>query len=283
MSITHTRCLAAFAAISVSCVGTADADVLTYIGSTRNWYDPINWDLGRLPGAGDNVVIAGGRSVLIDPAQDPAASSGVGSGGGAGKVSLNDISLTEGATLETLAGTEFTTRNQLVTGGASLIHRSTVSLEVAAGGTATYGGGVLLNPSTQSKRDLVLKGNIVMGLGGIDPASSLPGGVGAGHYATFYCQSADLTDGALDVQLFYGFTPALGQSFQLITVGQTLTGQFTGLGEGSMVRAFGDVGLFISYHAGDGNDVALTAAIVPTPGTAAVLGLGALLAARRRR
>jgi hypothetical protein len=44
-----------------------------------------------------------------------------------------------------------------------------------------------------------------------------------------------------------------------------LSGQFSGLGEGALVASFGGQDLFISYAAGDGNDVALFTA-VPEPG-----------------
>lgn len=272
------------AAALLAIAAEAPADVLRYIGSTTDWYNPANWDLGRVPAEGDDVLITDGLSVVIDPANDPTA----GSGHGTGKVIMKDLSITGGASLETLAGTEFKTHNELVADGGHLIHRSTVALDLTNTGTATFIGGygngaVLFNPSTQSKRDVILRCSVIFGLGGTTPASALPGDVGAGHYATINCQTADLTDGALDLDLFYGFTPSLGQTFQIITVGQTLTGQFNALDEGALVRTYGDVGLFISYQGGDGNDVVLTAAAVPAPAAAALLGAGGLLAARRRR
>jgi len=65
-------------------------------------------------------------------------------------------------------------------------------------------------------------------------------------------------------------------------VADTISGQFTGLPEGALVQTIGGVDLFISYAAGDGNDVALYTT-VPEPTTAAMLALAALgLAARRR-
>ncbi len=92
----------------------------------------------------------------------------------------------------------------------------------------------------------------------------------------------DLTlDGQLDVALLDGFTPDLNQVFDIITIGGELTGTFDGLNEDALVGNFGGTDLFITYQAGDGNDVALYA--VPEPTSLALLGLGGLLVTRRRR
>ena len=86
-----------------------------------------------------------------------------------------------------------------------------------------------------------------------------------------------------------GFAPVAGQSFLLVDVGGTLTGQFLGLNEGDVAGTFGGTDLFITYAGGDGNDVALFAgapAAVPEPGTWALIGLAACgggVARRRRR
>jgi len=62
--------------------------------------------------------------------------------------------------------------------------------------------------------------------------------------------------GTLDVSLLDGFELDAGMTFEIVDVGITLMGQFAGLGEGSLVGNFGRE-LFITYAAGDGNDVAL--------------------------
>jgi MYXO-CTERM domain-containing protein len=169
----------------------------------------------------------------------------------------------------------------------TLIHRSTRALDLSADGTATFGGfggsGLLLNPTPKNKRIVVLQSSVTFGLGGAAAATNaVPGAFGAGHYATLTTDDATL-GGALDVALFYGFTPVVGQTFQIINIGTVRIGEFDGLGEGSLVKRFGDVGLYLSYAGGDGNDVVLTAASVPAPGAAALFGMGGLLAARRRR
>ena len=273
----------------------AQADVLTFTGSTTDWFAPSNWDLGRIPTRGDTVFIVGGRSVIIDPANDPAAASST--GGGAGKVSLQDVHVIDDSVLETLAGTEFTTRNETISLGGQLIHRGTRAIDDPTGGTLRVlprptgldpgdgrgGGGMVLNPTPKSKREVLLQSSVTFGLGGTTAASNLvPDAFGPGHYATIDCLIADL-GGTLDLQLFHGFTPALGQSFQIISIGTTRTGTFDGLGEGAFVKSFGDVALYISYAGGDGNDVVLTASAIPAPGAAALLGLGGLMGIRRRR
>jgi len=59
------------------------------------------------------------------------------------------------------------------------------------------------------------------------------------------------------VQLIDGFALGIiGQEFEIIDAG-TLSGMFAGLAEGALVGNFGGTDLFISYVAGDGNDVSL--------------------------
>jgi len=70
--------------------------------------------------------------------------------------------------------------------------------------------------------------------------------------------SLDL-DGTLNVSLIDGFTLSLYDEFLIADVGGALAGQFMGLGEGSLVGNYNGTDLFVSYQAGDGNDVALLA------------------------
>lgn len=234
------------------------ADVLTYVGSTVDWFTASNWDLGRVPGPGDDVIIEDGHVVVIDPAV------------GSAQVVIRDLTIADDASLETLAGTEITSRNETVYDGGQLIYRATRAYEDAQGGTlavlppvtATGSGigGTTFNPSTQSKRDLILKSSVNFGLGGTVPASVT--GTGPGHYATVITDNADL-GGTLNVALYYGFTPSSGQTFEIIDVGTRSINEFDGLSEGALVQVFGNVGLYISYVGGDGNDVVLTAVEMP--------------------
>ncbi len=69
--------------------------------------------------------------------------------------------------------------------------------------------------------------------------------------------------GELNVVLLDGFQLEPGQEFMIVEVDSLPIGQFRDLGEGDLVGDFGGTELFISYVAGDGNDVALFTAAVP--------------------
>jgi len=63
--------------------------------------------------------------------------------------------------------------------------------------------------------------------------------------------------GAFNVSLANGFALAAGQSFLVLDVTGTLEGQFAGMDDGQLVNTFGGTDLYVTYTAGDGNDVAL--------------------------
>ena len=69
--------------------------------------------------------------------------------------------------------------------------------------------------------------------------------------------------GNLDVSLIDGFELALNQQFDILKIDGELTGTFNGLEEGAIVGSLDSVygqipmNLFITYEAGDGNDIAL--------------------------
>ena len=71
--------------------------------------------------------------------------------------------------------------------------------------------------------------------------------------------------GILHVHLIDDFELAEEMSFNILRVGGTLTGQYDGLDEGSLVGNFGGQDLFITYAGGDGNDVTLFTVPEPTP------------------
>ncbi len=100
-----------------------------------------------------------------------------------------------------------------------------------------------------------------------------------------------LFDTTLEISAVDGFEFATGQYFDILDVGGNLSGTFAGLDEGGLVEGFGTE-LFITYAAGDGNDIALFTegyelAPIPLPATGLLLGgalagLGALRHRRRR-
>jgi len=245
MTISYRVFWAALALLVVSAPASAARERAFYIGTDRNWFEPSNWSTGQVPGPHTDVVLDGDDDVLIDGGAAPAT------------VRIGDLYLLDRAKLETAPGTRFTDRDEYVLDEAQLIYRSTIA---GGSGTAVWNTsmapGIGFNPSTQSKRDLVLKGNLTMGLGGARPATQ--NAVGAGRYATINAQWARL-GGRLDVALFYGFTPRVGQVFTIIRSRDLTQGQFDGLPEGAVAATFGGVALTISYRGGDGDDVALTA------------------------
>ncbi|OAI10161.1 hypothetical protein A1507_22025 [Methylomonas koyamae] len=97
--------------------------------------------------------------------------------------------------------------------------------------------------------------------------------------------NVDLVHGQLSVALLNGFTVNNGQHFDFMIVDGILNGTFLNLAEGALVGNFG-TDVFITYRAGDGNDIALYTAPVPVPPafwlmTSSLLGLVSL--SRRKR
>ncbi len=89
--------------------------------------------------------------------------------------------------------------------------------------------------------------------------------------------SVNVTNATLNVTLLNGFNPSLNSTFTIISNDGTdaVTGTFTGLAQGASV-VVGGVTFHISYTGGDGNDVVLTAASVPSSATAPNTGIAGL-------
>ena len=110
------------------------------------------------------------------------------------------------------------------------------------------------------------------------------GGLSAGEFDQFVVAGDFLLNGSLDVSLIDGFSLGLNQEFLVADITGSRTGYFDGLAEGDLVGTYGGMDLFITYEAGNGNDVSLFTA-VPEAGTAgmmAVLMLGVAMRRRRR-
>lgn len=106
-------------------------------------------------------------------------------------------------------------------------------------------------------------------------------GILDGEFDALLVQGDVSLDGMLDVSLLAGFAPLVGQQFEILDVGGSLSGQFTGLDEGAVAGTFGATDLRISYLGGDGNDVVLT--VVPEPTSLALLALGGFMMRGRHR
>jgi hypothetical protein len=84
-------------------------NVARFIGSDDNWFNPANWNTGRVPDATTDVVIGASR-VVIDPARGPA------------EVRIRDLSVVDGGQLTTLPGTIMHTRDEYVERGGEILH-----------------------------------------------------------------------------------------------------------------------------------------------------------------
>ncbi|MCP4143261.1 MAG: hypothetical protein GY755_23730, partial [Chloroflexi bacterium] len=171
---------------------------------------------------------------------------------------VQDITLVNGA--------EWNLRDGFVSARVVDAHNSSINLfnsylkaETFIDPGGSNGGGITFNPSFLEAERIVLykpETLIQIGLGGKLPAG--PDALGAGHHARMSGDFVSL-DVTLDIFTLYGFHPKPGQQFEIISVGNSLEGEFVNAPEGSVIDGFCDVQLRISYMGGDGNDVVLTA------------------------
>ncbi|MEZ6093681.1 MAG: PEP-CTERM sorting domain-containing protein [Pirellulaceae bacterium] len=144
-------------------------------------------------------------------------------------------------------------------------------------GTTFFEGG--LNPGN-SPGVLEFSGDVVLGSESLTTFEL--GGLNYGEFDKLII-GGDLTMlGSMSVEMWNGFGLAHNMEFLIIEVGGNQFGNFSGFGEGDLVGNFGGFDLFISYAAGDGNDVALFTA-VPEPGAISLVGMAAAAAFYRRR
>ena len=110
------------------------------------------------------------------------------------------------------------------------------------------------------------------------------GGLAAGEFDQLLIDGNFELAGDLSVSLINGFELTDNDLFLIADIGGNLTGQFSGLGEGSLIGNFGGMNLFITYSSGNGNDIALFASAVPEPSAGlAMICFVACLGLRRRR
>ena len=122
--------------------------------------------------------------------------------------------------------------------------------------------------------------------GGLTLQSSSVVGIELGGLADFDAVTVSLNTqigGALNVSLINDFHLSLGRRFVILTTTGTAAGQFTGLPEGARVGTFDSLDLFITYKAGNGNDVALFTVPEPSAASALVAVLAMLGVTHSRR
>jgi hypothetical protein len=86
-------------------------------------------------------------------------------------------------------------------------------------------------------------------------------GTAIGEYDRLQVTGNVSLDGFLDVAVNPLFMLDFNQLFEIIDVGGMLTGQFNGLDEGDVASGANGFDLFITYAAGDGNNVAVFTAV----------------------
>ena len=92
------------------------------------------------------------------------------------------------------------------------------------------------------------------------------------HDFTEVTEDMVISGGSLEVSLIDDFKLQRGQEFIIAKIGGKVLGQFEGLGEGDSVGVFesiygNEIGLNITYIAGDGNDIGLYTAPLTNPET----------------
>ncbi len=242
----------------------------TYIGTDRVWNNAANWSTGIIPDTNTNVIIDG-RDVDTDPTAT---------------YELKNVIVTGFGSITTKPGTIWRVEDETLING-TIIHQSTNGAMNPGIGTLTISnpiacsgftcGGIKLNPTPKTKRIIVLSSSaqISMGLGGSTASSATQ--QGNGTYSTLSSEEVTL-GGRLELESDYGFTPTAGQSFNIIKASRSMSGQFSGLGEGAYVGQVNGVGMRISYL---NNQVAVTA--VPEPATMIALATGFAGVVQRRR
>ena len=109
-------------------------------------------------------------------------------------------------------------------------------------------------------------------------------GTDIGQFDLFSIDGDFNIDGSLNVDLLDGFSLGFGQEFLFADVDGSMTGMFSGLGEGATVGNFGGQDLFITYNGFGGNRGVGLFTAVPEPSSAMLLlTLGAAISLRRRR
>jgi pectate lyase len=244
---------------------------IVFTAAINNRYAEItNWDIPWQPSKFDEVHIPSG-TVAVDAVGQHAGRLILGRDPGdhatlnitAGWIKVEDAQHgpSDGATV--IGGDPAATATLNLAGGKL----RTKSLTRGAGGTFNFTGGVLsadeigfdlvndggvIAPGEQAGETHVW-GDLSINSGGLQIEI---GGQGLGEFDRLNVDGSAVLGGDLDVALIDGYTLAPHTTFELLDIGGTQSGQFAGLAEGALVGEFGRE-LFITYTAGDGNDVAL--------------------------
>jgi T5SS/PEP-CTERM-associated repeat protein len=278
--------------------------VATISGVGSHWSNSGDLTVGE-NGASGTLNITTGGLVTVDGATfltstgstliDDGQLNSIGGLTNAGELSLSDgevrgqvTNLADGI-ISVVGGNESSFFDDVVMSADNLY------IDVADGSTAVFHGS--FNGGSTGLGDVEVKGELRPGsspasvsFGGdllLDLDSELHielAGTALGEFDQLVV-SGDLSlNGELIVSQINGFSISDGDQFLIADVASTLVGQFSSLAEGDLVSSFGSHDLFVTYAAGDGNDVALIAlSAVPEPSAAIAIAFAALLMTRRRK
>ena len=138
-------------------------------------------------------------------------------------------------------------------------------------GVIEVGGSMRLGPNA----------DMLFEIGGTNAAQALT--TGRVDYDTVYVTGNFTLEGRIDLTLFNGFVPSVGQSFELIsTTGSVIWSGNLNLRFTAPALAGGASWLFTVANGRQGGQ-SIFATVVPAPGAMALLGVTGLTAARRRR
>ncbi len=281
----------------------------------------VNTSSGRIRASSGESLFLSGPSLsnfgLIDvSAGELRVSSAIVNQPGTSLISLRDGALTANGGINNLGRIAATNGTSSLRGKID----NTGIIEVSNGAMATFDGDIIQNGVMQvTKVGNVISTAMIQGMlsgsggfvGGGDvivlgelspgnsPASVLYdgnlflgnsaktiielGGLQAGRFDQLIV-TGDLTlNGDLLVSIYDDFLLGANQSFLIGNVGNRLFDEFNNLGEGALVGNFNNHNLFITYRAGDGNDIAFFSAI-PEPSSMflLMLGSGSLVFVQRR-
>ncbi|HEX6962391.1 MAG TPA: hypothetical protein VF175_11025, partial [Lacipirellula sp.] len=257
-------------------------DEIVFNHGTARYAEINNWSITR-PSPGEaattthwqpsrfDVAVINSGTVAMDASGQHAGALRLGSNPGddatlnitAGWLEVEDESVGPGDGAITIGADAAATAVVNLSGGRLIAK----SIAMGAGGAFNFNGGVLSAGTVGF--DLVNNGGTIApgnGLGASHVMGDLTinagalaielGGSGPGEFDRLMIDGAATLGGSLDVSLLDGFALGPNSVFEILDIAGARAGEFAGLGEGALVGDFGEK-LFITYAAGDGNDVAL--------------------------
>ena len=229
--------------------------------SSGKWDTQGTWTLGLDPADVHDVYIEPDSSLVVTGSLSDKSLRSLTVGGGSGEATLSlagsELAVDESISIAT---------NGILAGNGQLNGDTFVEGTISPGNSAGFTG-------FQGDLDLSSTALLEIELGGL--ASSQ-----FDHLNVF---ENLMLDGDLQVSLINGFELSFGNEFLILDVFGNASGNFQGLGEGALVGNFGGRDLFITYEAGNGNDVALFSSSVPEPSAGVLIGLFAIAFGTNRR